>query len=757
MRALAKLVSLVGLAWLALTGCASVGSRPVSTAERLAAFPARDLSLERPATIRWNAQLVPFVEAQTDRDLFYALGLVHNHLRGAQIALLKRIARGRLSESAGPLAVDIDHALRILDFGRAADAIVARMPDETRLLMQAFVDGLNAAQESWTVPPPEFALLALKPEPYTLADVIAIGRLAGSDVNWLAYFALLPERGKPEFVALWRRTLAAGANAAEAFRAGPEQAVLNGIVAGFSKSGSNSVAVSPARSASGAAWIANDPHLGLNLPNLWLLAGVKSPGFHAVGMMVPGVPVIAVGRNPDMAWGGTNMRAASSDVVDVSGLPPALVERGETRIAVRFWFDSVRTVRRTPHGPIVTDSPAIPARPGDAIALRWIGHEPTDESTALLRAARARTPEEFRRAFDGFGVSAQNMVFADRRGNIGKVMAATLPAREGFPTDDPVLDPARATAAWSRLAGTLELPWSLNPAEGFVVSANDRPPPSKVPAGFYFSDDDRVGRLRQFLAARPRVGFDDLRDLQSDTVSPKAGEIARALVAAIERDAPDAGAPEFMARLRGWNGDYAADSAGAVAFETLLYRLVPLVYGLASAEEAGRVRGQWNAITTFLRRDLEALPAATRAAHLRAAVRAAARDAAKFPRWDDMHALRIQHVLGNLPVIGRAYVLQDLPVGGSRETPMKTAHNLVAGRHTATYGSQARHISDLSDPDANWFLLLGGQDGWLGSVHFADQVPMWQERRYLRLPLTDAAVRHEFAAATTPLAPRAAR
>ena len=80
---------------------------------------------------------------------------------------------------------------------------------------------------------------------------------------------------------------------------------------------------------------------------------------------------------------------------------------------------------------------------------------------------------------------------------------------------------------------------------------------------------------------------------------------------------------------------------------------------------------------------------------------------------------------------------------------MKTAHGLTNKRHHARYGSIARHVSDMSDPDANYFALLGGQDGWFGSSTFADQVPLWREGRYISLPLTAEAVRKNFVHRTT--------
>jgi penicillin G amidase len=93
---------------------------PVSTRDRLTQFPTDVLPLERPAVIRWNDFQVPFIEAETDRDLAFTFGMVHAHLRGAQIALFKRIFYGRLSEVVGPFARDLDHAIRIIDFGYAA-------------------------------------------------------------------------------------------------------------------------------------------------------------------------------------------------------------------------------------------------------------------------------------------------------------------------------------------------------------------------------------------------------------------------------------------------------------------------------------------------------------------------------------------------------------------------------------------------------------------------------------------------------------
>jgi hypothetical protein len=168
--------------------------RAPTRAERLAMFPASDLPLERTATIRWNDHLVPFIEARTDRDLAFCLGMAHAHLREGQMEFLKLLAQGRLAEFLGPLALDVDHAIRIVDFAFAADATERRMPQETRTWTQAYVDALN---RYWARAPrraPEFRLLGRGHEPWTVRDVLTVGRLVGAGFHWLAHLPLLKPR-----------------------------------------------------------------------------------------------------------------------------------------------------------------------------------------------------------------------------------------------------------------------------------------------------------------------------------------------------------------------------------------------------------------------------------------------------------------------------------------------------------------------------------------------------------------------------------
>lgn len=729
---LLRRLALILAATFAAAGCSTRAASEISLDERLKAFPTRGLRLERPVDLRWNAYAVPWITAATDRDLAYTLGLVHAHLRGGQMQVLKRIAQGRVSEMAGPLTVDLDHGLRIIGFERAAASAEAAPAPETRAWLEAFAEGLNDYQRLNPEEPPEFAWLGLDYEPWTVRDVLTIGRLAGTDVNWLTYLAALPERGQPDFARRWRQVLSAGGSI-------PATA-LGELTASVSRSGSNSVAIAASHSQSGAPLIANDPHLGQTLPNFWLLAGMRSPSYAMVGLMPPGLPFVGVGAGEHAAWGGTNMRTAASDLVDVSNLEPDRIRAEETVIKVRALGSRKREVRITPQGGILSDAKAL-KRDGQQIALRWVGYEPSDEIGAFLKAARAKTPDDFRAAFSVFAVSAQNIVFATREGHIGHVYAARLPKRDGFPDDDPVLAPAEADRQWGERWSSTTLPLTVDPATGFIVSANDRPQFTDAPLGFYFSGPDRVERLRARVSETALHSLGSLAALQQDVTAPRAARLAVLIVESA--DAAGLESP-LLEALRGWSGAYDAGASAPVAFETLLHELVPRTYGRSSPDEAPALAGEWNFLTRVWPADFMALPSDTRARALAEALHGAAKVAARYPAWGDMHRLRIGHLLAGVPVIGERFVVADLPASGSRETIMKTAHGLVAEEHHSRYGSQSRHVSDLSDLDANHFVLLGGNDGWIGSVNFADQMPLWRAGLYLRMPLSPDTVAAEF-------------
>jgi len=455
--------------------------------------------------------------------------------------------------------------------------------------------------------------------------------------------------------------------------------------------------------------------------------------------MPPGLPFIALGRNPWIAWGGANLHAASSDFVDVWDLPQNTITGRRNVIKVRWCRDRSIMLRNTPYGPIISDARILGLDRRTPIALRWMGHRPSDEITAMLKVSQARSWNEFRTALDGISVSGQMMTFADVDDRIGRAMAVRLPARQREDLSDLVVK-SRSAGGWMTFVTGADLPATLQPKRGFVVSANESPGEAAVPVGLFFSPSDRAQRLAELVSAQDKISREGLTEKMMDVLMATSKEINERFLRALgseQADPLDKDTAPLRAALAGWDGRYDTASRGALAFELVFCNFVRDFYG---KDELKAYWSTW-APRTLVKEDLSQCAPANIVPALKRAIRHSVRTFGRFGTWGEMHRLRIRHPFGVMPVFGRRYVHCDVPMAGGNESVLKTGHRLTTKRHAAIFGSSARHVSDLSDPDANFFILAGGQDGWLGSSTYADQLDLWRQGAYLRIPLQLETVR----------------
>ena len=749
------LVSLA-LTLMGLWGCSLIRPlpKPADLESRLAAIPVQGSPVKGEVVIHWDEHLIPFIEAEHDLDLAFALGLVQAHLRLGQMEFVRLASQGRLAEAMGPFVTDIDHSIRLLGFDWAVEAMEENLPPSTRAWLSRYVEGVNFYLTRAGKLPHEFTALGLTKEPWTIRDILILSRLFGTDVNWLGYFSLLRARGAPDWEVIWGYYLEGGRKSLPSFGPDPEDRL--GLLLSGPRSGSNSIVVGLGKSATGSALMANDPHLGVMVPNVWMICGLKSPSYHLLGLMIPGLPAMALGRNPHLAWGGTNMRAASSDLYNVSGLPPDRFRERKVRLKVRWWPDKEITIRETDLGPVVTDSPLLKEYQGPPLSLKWVGHQPSDEIGAILAANRARSWEEFKAAWQGYGISGQNVLYADPEGKIGQLLAVHLPHRKAGGPSDLSLDPGDPDRLWKGLLSSEELPSVLDPPAGFLVSANNRPVIHNPPLGYSFTSNDRIRRLRQLLGGPRKIGLEDLKRLQLDVTTPAGLDLKKVVLGLVGEEERSGELGPVLELITAFDGRLAADSRSALAFQLLVNHLARSFYGRKLSETSAKVVIQSAELVERLALDLAAEEAGPARSDLRAALAAAALGLEKYSNWGQIHRLEVAHPLARIPLIGGRYRFGEYPVSGGSTTLMKTAHGQTDEPHQVRYGSQARHISDLADPDANWFLLLGGQDGWLPSPFLTDQIPLWLEGEYIHLPLTMAKVRERFSRKTR-LAPLAGK
>ncbi|MFZ4405637.1 MAG: penicillin acylase family protein, partial [Pseudobdellovibrionaceae bacterium] len=560
-------VCFLALIWILTSlGCATLFSRPNQITEkgRLSLFPSNtSWPIHKPVKIYWSTNMIPFVEAETDEDCAFAIGVVHAYLRLGQMEIFKRGSAGRLSESAGPIATPkIDETLRRLDLGRANEGSYQMLSSDDKIWLEQYIAGINFFIKQTNELPYEFNFLDIEKEKWTYADSLRIGRLAGGDANWSSLLSFLDLRKSDGWESAWEKKIE---NSKESLPTATTTASLDleKFLSIFTKTGSNSVVVAGNKSKNEGGLIASDPHLGIFVPNLWLLMGYKSPSYHTVGYMLPGVPAVTLGRNKDIAWGGTYMRGTSSHLFEVR--PDQITRIRKEVIKRRFWFDKTVEIKESVLGPVVFEGKDPKTKRQQMIALNWVGHQPSNELGSFLNANRSKNWDSFKAGFKDFAVSGLNITYADKSGNIGFLPAIRQPILKDNSEYDSLVK--SDTNSIESYRGPLALPSAFNSRSGFFVSANNMPFVTSPPLARAFAQNDRFKRWSQLLSTNEKISATELKSWQLDTFSEDSLALSRQIISELT------GAPkeltEYFNKLKNWDGFFGIESEGAVAFETL--------------------------------------------------------------------------------------------------------------------------------------------------------------------------------------------
>lgn len=307
--------------------------------------------------------------------------------------------------------------------------------------------------------------------------------------------------------------------------------------------------------------------------------------FDVIGLSLPGVPLIVVGHNRNVAWGITFAYIDTQDLF-LEKMDPdqpgrylykgqwQSAERIEESIGVKGNDAPVtHEILQTIHGPILSTPVAATGRIEHALTLRWSAHDGGSMLAPLIRMTQAQDLTQFKAAALEWTEPAINLVSADRQGNIGYVLGSRIPIRpQGhgtgpFPGWDSQYD-------WQGYVPGTQKPWHLNPEEGFVATANNRVVPKDYP--HYLSDDFlapfRADRIKQVLSGKDKVSQDDFKTLQGDYQCLPAGQFIKAL-SRIEVNSPEA--KTLIARLQSWDQDLGSESTGGAIYVVLFQKRHP--------------------------------------------------------------------------------------------------------------------------------------------------------------------------------------
>jgi penicillin amidase len=733
------------------------------------------------AVVRFDGRAVPYIEANSDRDLYLVQGYVTARDRMVQMDLMRRAALGRLSEVFGPSALAADKLMLTIGCGRLAEAEATTLSPEAREMLESYCRGVNLYLDTVAEKLPlEFRLLGYTPTRWQVRDSLAIMKYLAyeQDESWKLdelrqriFDKVGPQLFARLFFEDWSLTPAVAGRAmppalATALKRFARTAGSSGRLYGRTGSlGSNAWAIDAQHSASGGSLLACDKHDTFTSPDLWYCVSLKSPSQHVAGATIAGVPGVIVGRNENMAWGSAALRADVQDlfIEEFSSRFPGRYRTTsgwqEARelteiIPVRFAKDLLYKTYTTQHGPVLLRNNYT------GVALAWTGSRPGKSALeAYYKLNRAAGWLDFVNALAEYPGPPQSFVYSGRDGSVGFHAAGAIPIRSGKGQGTLLVRGWDSSGQWTGEIPFSELPAAYAPARGFLVAANQKVAGAgyRYLIGHQWGSPYRAFRategIQGLITSGRRPGLPDMNDLQADQKAYLSELVKQEIRQSIVRtEVIDRIQLTAMDLMDHWDGNLKPESAAAAIYESFLRQLARrLLDNKLGPELAIEYMNHWPCwvltVQNYLReKPADWLPPEERThptfmlttfsgalKQLRLAVR---RDDPAGWSWAAVHQAVFRHLISRqLSWLAPLLDTGPVAIGGDQDTLDACDAGFAGepGGFPSSLGPVMRMLVDLADNDKFYQSTCLGQSGHLFSPYRTDQLKTW--RRVDPLPI----------------------
>lgn len=747
---------------------------------------------------------VPYIIAQSDEDVAFALGYLHAQERLFTMDLIRRAGEGRLSEILGEKAIPFDKMFRTVGIKRNIAKNLGKYDPTVMRVLQAYSDGVNVYLEerkgNYAI---EFDVLGYQPEKWKpIHSLIVIKMMAWElNISWwtdLSFAELIQKLGKEKVLEIlpdypenaptiiadnFKYLPAIKTTLAETDKAFRKMMGWTGT-----HIGSNNWVVNANKSVSGKPIIANDPHLAFSAPGKWYAAVIKSKDWNAAGVTLPGVPGVVIGKGDNISWVLTNVMNDDADfyVEKLDSSKTKYFIDGQWQnlkiitdtIKVKDGKDQVFTIEETHRGPIISDihpfkfiynkdDEKIPP-----ISMRWSGNEFSDEMLAFYKINKAKNWNEFRDAVKYFGIPGQNFVYADVQGNIGYIMGARIPLRN---SNNPTLvfDGTTSENDWRGFVPTDEIPAILNPAENFIASANNKAIKNfKYHISNLWEPSSRIDRIRELLTSKQKQSVSDFKKYQMDQVSPYARTIVPYLIKSFEGiKVNDKNLSISLDLLSKWDFELNKYSQTSAIYSVFLKYLLKNIYNDEMGDDLYNrfvflANVPYRSLLQILEKpesiwfdDIKTKKKETREEIVRKSLSDGltyleenlGEDLTNW-QWGSMHKVTFKHAFsGNFSLLDKYINIGPYELGGDGTTMFNTEYpfaesieEIAMFRHDEfdnVLGPSMRFIFDFANPDEFYLILNTGQSGNVMSNNYRDQTPLWLNGKYMKIRTDDESVR----------------
>jgi len=751
--------------------------------------------LQAETTIIRDSWGVPHIYASNSHDLFFAQGYAHAQDRFWQMEFWRRIGSGRLSEILGDSALEQDRFIRTVGWHRTAAEELERMDAETLTALEAYAEGVNAYISTHKKRLGlEFTMLGLtgvkfEPEPWTPLDTITWAKvmawdLGGNMDDELLRTHIAARLGASAVTELMPPypddypVIVPHPLTGASLRAVPDAAFETHFLGEGDDLGSNNWVIAGERTETGMPLLANDPHLGIQMPSIWYEVGLHCEPvgpdcpYNVTGASFPSVPGVIIGHNDHIAWGVTNVGPDVQDLF-IEKVNPENPNQYECE---GQWVDMdivreeitvageddpvVVNVRITRHGPIVND--VVGGEEEDwafgwqPLAFSWTALEPGTLVHSILLLDRAGNWEEFRDALSYWDVPSQNFVYADVEGNIGYQTPGRIPIRAAGDGSMPV--PGwTGEYEWVDYIPFDELPRTFNPAEGYIATANNAVVGPDFP---YFITNDwspgyRARRIVEMIEADDSISLADIQTMQGNSSPVWAEDVLPHLLVLPAKVSGSTAVDEHrlaeaLELLRAWDGRVDRDSAAAALFEAFRLHLIDLTFGDELGEQLlKKARGSAGVVLVDILEpenedshwfdDITTPEVETRDEILLQALEEAVEELTETLgrnmdewRWGDLHTATFENQSLGKSGIGPIEAIFNrgpFAVDGTIATVNNTGYSM-SNPYTVRVVPSYRQIVDLGDLTRSVSMHTTGQSGHPYHTHYDDMIDPWRNIEY---------------------------
>ncbi|MCH2021088.1 MAG: penicillin acylase family protein [Saprospiraceae bacterium] len=714
---------------------------------------------------------VPHIYAENQSDLFFAQGFVHAQDRLWQMELTRRVVSGRVSEIVGVDALDVDRLTRILGFKALGEKDVLRFKENALFpIIESYVNGINFFIENCPHLPVEFKLLKFKPELWSIADCFGMSRLLAMQMSQgflheLERMGLVDKFGLEKASEIFPEYPTS--NPVSLMFGNETNRIIDGKLEAFkgpylqSLGGSNNWVVAPHKMEHGAAALCNDPHLLIGTPNIWYENHLITPDYENTGVSIPGVPLVLIGHNRNIAWGATLTYADIQDTfIEKFTGPNCLQYRYGDRILKSVVHEEtikikgritphIEKVIQTHHGPVIM---AI----DDTTKISLCSNALNDNEMIIgfYDLNMAKGWDDFVGACSKLTIPSLNLVYADTDNNIGYFMTGEVPIR----SQNKGLIPSNgfdAQQEWTGRVPFSEMPHVFNPDQGYFYTCNNKIVGDDYPydLGNIWMNGYRAKRLEALLNSKEKFNFDDFANWQLDFYCEPGLQFAAYLNDLKNNLALEqlAGRVKTTADLLiDWDGFLTADCIGGTIYQVLKQQLIDLIF-VKSNTIRGKVTNTEISIfdiTEFFGHDTttilkllnnprscwwEVTPQQTLIlALVNTEAFLTTNVGADFNswKWGKLHKIKSKHALGVKKPLDEIFDIGNVAIGGDTDTLCQVA--FLPGKHYggSMVAASYRQLIDMGDFSNSKCIAPIGQSGNLESPHYQDQFDMWIKGEY---------------------------